>query len=234
MSNNNLVLKAYTNLAENFYNLTNDGVYLIDFEKGSFLYVSDHPLLRCGNNTQDIYKKGVHFYDDYIPFDEISKIQKFISQINKNSERIPIGQRKDLVLLLNFNMVFDRKKIMVHHKINMLETKEYEHARLGLGIVSFSAHSSPGLYFVSLKNTPYTFQYLPDTDEWTRVEKINISENERTMLRYAQQGHSILETSFLMFKSTDTVKYYRRNVLEKLEARNITEAISICKQYGLL
>jgi DNA-binding CsgD family transcriptional regulator len=37
-----------------------------------------------------------------------------------------------------------------------------------------------------------------------------------------------------MFHSVDTVKFYRRQIFEKLNVKNITEALSLATNYGLV
>ena len=37
-----------------------------------------------------------------------------------------------------------------------------------------------------------------------------------------------------MLRSFDTVKFYRRQIFEKLDVQNITEALSLATSYGLV
>ena len=42
------------------------------------------------------------------------------------------------------------------------------------------------------------------------------------------------EIAAQMFRSFDTVKFYRRQIFEKLDVKNITEALALATNYGLL
>ncbi|MBQ3632216.1 MAG: response regulator transcription factor, partial [Prevotella sp.] len=48
------------------------------------------------------------------------------------------------------------------------------------------------------------------------------------------QGYTMKEISDHICRSFDTVKFYRRQLFEKLDVANITEAIAFATNYGLL
>jgi DNA-binding CsgD family transcriptional regulator len=54
------------------------------------------------------------------------------------------------------------------------------------------------------------------------------------MLRLTMQGFSLDQIGRLMFKSVETIKFYRRQVFSKLGVKNISEAIAYATQYGMI
>ncbi|RUA35106.1 MAG: hypothetical protein DSY77_03320 [Bacteroidetes bacterium] len=69
---------------------------------------------------------------------------------------------------------------------------------------------------------------------WKRIEKIALSDREKNILRYSIIGYSINEISEKLFIPSDTVKFHKRKLFEKLEVSNISEAISYASQNELI
>ncbi len=66
----------------------------------------------------------------------------------------------------------------------------------------------------------------------TETEKL--TSKELTVLRLAAEGASAAETAKRLRKAVETVKTQRCTVIAKLHARNITNAVAISYQRGLL
>ena len=46
---------------------TNHSLYIIDYNRKNFLYVSSNPLFLCGHSPEDVQQKGYAFYFTYRP-----------------------------------------------------------------------------------------------------------------------------------------------------------------------
>lgn len=68
----------------------------------------------------------------------------------------------------------------------------------------------------------------------TLIKKISLSDREREILYFSIQGFTINDIAQRIFVSTDTVKFHRRKLFEKLGLANITEAISFATNNRLL
>jgi len=60
---------------------------------------------------------------------------------------------------------------------------------------------------------------------WKEYPGVELTENERSMLRLTVGGLSIEKIADRLLRSAETIKSYRRFVFKKLEVGNITEAI---------
>ena len=60
---------------------------------------------------------------------------------------------------------------------------------------------------------------------WKEYPGVELTENERSMLRLTVGGLSIEKIADRLLRSSETIKSYRRFVFKKLEVGNITEAI---------
>ena len=69
---------------------------------------------------------------------------------------------------------------------------------------------------------------------WRSVPYISLTEQETQVLKYSAMGYTTQEIARLMFKSLDSVKGYRKRILEKFDTDSITEAINYAMIYRLI
>jgi len=62
----------YIRSAEAFSRYTYQSVYIIDYFKHNFLYVSPNPIFLCGLTPEQMKELGYRFYLEYVPQDEQS------------------------------------------------------------------------------------------------------------------------------------------------------------------
>ena len=62
----------YIRSAEAFSRSTYQSVYIIDYFKRNFLYVSPNPMFLCGLSPEQMMELGYRFYLEYVPEDEQS------------------------------------------------------------------------------------------------------------------------------------------------------------------
>lgn len=78
---------------------TNHSLYIIDYNRRNFLYVSSNPLFLCGRSPEEVQQKGYAFYFEVVPADEI----RMLMEINEAGFRFYYDQpaEKRLTFLLN-------------------------------------------------------------------------------------------------------------------------------------
>ena len=74
------VLSTLIHTVESFARVTYQSIYLIDYYKQEFLYVSDNPLFLCGHTAKEVKELGYSFYLKYVPEDE----QKMLVELNRS------------------------------------------------------------------------------------------------------------------------------------------------------
>ena len=70
--------------------------------------------------------------------------------------------------------------------------------------------------------------------KWTEMDRPELKEMEKEVLKLSAMGYTMNEIAEKINRSFDTVKSYRRTLLEKLEVANISEAISFAINYRLI
>lgn len=74
-------LQPYIESAMAFARITYKSLYIIDYNRMNFLYVSDNPLFLCGENVETVQQEGYDFYYNHVP-------EKILNSLHKSIERV--------------------------------------------------------------------------------------------------------------------------------------------------
>lgn len=225
---------TYIEMAKAMANLSYQGVFLLRISVDKFIYTSDYPLLRCGFSEEQMLNMGMNELHSRIPDSEKTFIANAGNTIMYEFNNIPIEYRQRLSVHFNFHIHSEGRKVMVCHKLQLLDFGEGGKPGLILGVVSPSVHGDKTRVMACIRGTDYTYSYSPEQEGWVPVAVAHLSEDELTMLRLSMQGYSMEEIGALMFRATETIKFYRRQVFLKLNVKNIPEAVAYATHYCLI
>jgi hypothetical protein len=63
-------VRHYINVLDAVSRISGQSLYVIDYFRKGFIYVSDHPLFLCGYTARDVLKMGYSFYEKVVPPDD--------------------------------------------------------------------------------------------------------------------------------------------------------------------
>ncbi len=124
--------------------------------------------------------------------------------------------------------------MMVCHKLRMLDFDCAGVPHLMLGLVSYSLHRDETLFFMGINDEDYVSVFNHDIKDWEPVKRVQLSDDERIMLRLTMQGYNLEEIGKIMFKSTESIKFYRRQANIKMNVKNISEAVAYATLHRLI
>ena len=78
------------------------------------------------------------------------------------------------------------------------------------------------------------FEYNISSRHWNRRQMPTLSDGEKSVLTLSIQGYTMSEIADKICLSPDTIKKYRKRIFEKLDVRNISEAIVAATNNKLL
>lgn len=132
------------NAAKAFARSTHQGVYIIDYFKMNFLYVSENLANWCGVPADKIREFGYQIYVDHVPEEE----QKMLIEINRSGfnlfETIPVEERLDYTISYDFHFITGRKKQLINHNLTPMTLTKDGRIWLALCTVAMSSRSTPG------------------------------------------------------------------------------------------
>ena len=76
-----------------FARTTNKSLYVIDYEKKGFEYVSENPLFLCGHTANEVQEMGYAFYFKFVPGEDLDLLLKINTIGFDYYEKIPVEER---------------------------------------------------------------------------------------------------------------------------------------------
>jgi DNA-binding CsgD family transcriptional regulator len=218
-----------------FTRLSNKSVYIIDYKEKGFEYVSDNPLLLCGHTAKEVKQMGYEFYLKYV----LKKDLDLLLKINKIGfdfyETIPIKERNQYSISYDFNLINQEgKTILINQKLTPLFLTSEGKIWKALCLVSLSSSSDSGNIKIYKKGNLKIFEYNQKKHLWESSIAIKLSNREKEILHLSIRGFKVDEIAQEIFVSSNTVKFHRKKIFEKMEVSNIIEAISFATTNGLI
>lgn len=227
--NTRLVIESFDAIAR----MTNQSHYIIDYHKHNFLYVSKNPLFLCGYTVEEVQQMGYEFFLQQVPAHE----QSMLIEINKAGfdfyQKIPIQERTKFSISYNFHLLHGKRKTLINHKLTPLCITNDGKVWLAACIVSLASRDTVGDIKIQESGNSHVWEYSLETQVWTQLKKITLSEKEKTVLSLSAQGYTMKEIADKMHLSLDSIKLYRRKLFEKLDTKNITEALAYVANHNL-
>lgn len=217
----------YMEAIKAFSRLTYESVYVIDYEKMAFEYVSENPLFLCGYSPQEVLGLGYEFYFKNVP----EKDLVLLSLINEAGfdffAKLPGGEKKQYSITYDFHLINkEGKPTLINHKLTPLFLTGEGKMWKAMCIVSISHHQQAGNIYIYKQGTEDLWVLNIESKIWQKSQKPKLSKREIEILQLHAQGLTINQIAEKIFVAPDTVKYYRRRIFERLEVNNMVEALS--------
>lgn len=210
-----------------FVRLSYESIYVIDYEKMGFEYVSDNPLFLSGHSAAQVLELGYEFYFKHVPEADL----QMLAGINQAGfdffDKIPVGERKHYCITYDFHLTGkDGKPLLINHKLTPLLLTASGKMWKAVCVVSISCNKKAGNIFISKQGTDEVWQLDSQSSTWKKFVKPRLTKREMEILHLHAQGLTINQIAEKIFVSPDTVKYYRRRIFDRLNVSNIAEALA--------
>jgi DNA-binding CsgD family transcriptional regulator len=217
----------YLEAVKAFARLTYESVYVIDYEKMAFEYVSENPLFLCGCSPDEVLNLGYGFYFKNVPEKDLI----LLNQINEAGfdffAKLPGEEKKQYSISYDFHLINQEgKPMLINHKLTPLFLTSENKMWKAMCIVSISHHKQAGNICIYKQGTDDFWELDTQDNIWRKSEKPKLTKREIEILRLHAQGLTINQIAERIFVAPDTVKYYRRRIFERLAVGNMVEALS--------
>jgi len=230
-----LVDVHYLEAIEALSRMTYKSIYIIDHQNKVFDYVSDNPLFCCGYTPQEVKAMGFDFYNHCVPDDE----QDLLHQVTKAGfsffSSIPLAERKKYTLSFDIHLQHRlTHPFLIHQEMTPLCLKKTGELWRSICLVSLSTAHQAGNSTIFKIGSQQSWVYHSKQKTWEMKAKPRLSSRELEVLQYSIRGYSIQEIASLLCLTSDTIKFHRRKILDKLQVKTIAEAIRFAIVYKLL
>lgn len=217
----------YLEAVKAFARLTYESIYVINYETMTFEYVSENPLFLCGYSSLEVMALGYEFYFKNVPENDL----KLLDIINDAGfdffKNLPGEEKIQYSITYDFHLLnSDGKKTLINHKLTPLLLTKDKKMWKAMCIVSISRHKSPGNICIYKQGSDEIWELDLKDKVWYKSEKPKLTKREMEVLHLHAQGLSINEIAEKVSVTPDTVKYYRRQIFDRLHVSTIAEALS--------
>lgn len=218
-----------------FARTTYKSIYIIDYQKKGFEYVSDNPLFLCGHTAEEVQEMGYAFYFKYVIEGDLNLLLKINEAGFEFYERIPTEDRKNYTISYDYHLKNQEgKTILINQKLTPMFLTNEGKIWKALCIISLSAEQQAGNITIYKKGDNKLFKYDLEGSFWRTSERIKLTNREKEILLFSTRGYTISEIAEAIFVSPDTVKFHRRKLFDKLDVTNISEAIAYATNNKLI
>ena len=174
--------KPYVEAAQAFAQTTYQSIYIIDYYRKNFLYVSDNPLFLCGHTANEVRQMGYGFYLSHVPDDEVP----MLTELNRSGFRAfydePVENRRQCMMSYDFHITHGDRLLLVNHKITPLAMTDGGRVWLALCTVSLSPHKDAGHIEFFQFHTGEKREYSLEGHRWKSRETITLKPEEKQIL----------------------------------------------------
>ena len=237
-------VEPYVEILECMSRLTYQSIYVIDYWKKNFLYVSDNPLFLCGRTREEVLTKGYDFYFEVCDRSELAVLVEINEAAFRFYNRLPVADRTAYSISYNFHIrdTVSGKSRLIHHKLSPMRLTPQGEMWLALCSVSLASDGSELQARIVCENSPKVWDYSFEGCRWKEGEEDVLTDIEKAIISYSNRGMTIGEIADRLCKAVDTVKCkavdtvkgYRKVLFQKLDVTNISEAIACAKSRRML
>lgn len=214
--------------------LTYMSMYVIDYQRKEFEYVSDNPLFLCNHTPAEVMAMGYAFYFKYVSEEDLEMLIR-VNEIGFDFfNRTPLEDRKNYSISYDFNLQTGKEKILINHKLTPIFITSEGKIWKALCVVSLSSNTTSGNILLSKTGEDSLWVLDLNTGRWNKMDKSKLSDRELQIVRLHAQGLTISQIADRTFIAVDTVKFHRRKLFEKLHVKNMAEALAYVKNNKLL
>jgi DNA-binding CsgD family transcriptional regulator len=209
-------------------------LYVIDYNRKDFLYVSDNPLFLCGCTSEEVRKMGYDFYLKYVPEEE----QEMLTEINTVGfdffGKLPVNEKAKCTITYDFHLVKGGKAMLINHTLTPILLNQEGRIWLAVCAVSLSSRSTSGHIALHITNQSDFWKYSLKNKLWTKHKRVILTEIEKKILALSSRGCNMQDIAEKIHVSLDTIKFHRKNIFKKTKAQSISEALLYAKNYRLI
>ncbi|MBD5369214.1 MAG: helix-turn-helix transcriptional regulator [Bacteroides sp.] len=217
-----------------FERCTYQCIYIIDYFKKGFLYVSNNIARLCGNDADRIKDFGYRFYIDYVPESDLKMLLEINNKGFELFNSIPLHERLSYTISYDFHIKSGSRKRLVNHKLTPIVLSKDGRIWLALCAISMAAGNQVGNIIMKKEGASTFYEYSLFDHKWEKKDEIKLNDTEREILLLSTQGYTMNDIASIICKSVDTVKASKRSIFQKMDVKNIAEALTYAQNHRLI
>jgi len=229
------LLRPYIQFAKALSELTYQSIYLVDYYRQKFIYVSNNPIFLCGKSPDEVLLDGYSFYFKNVPDNDLKMLLKINDAGFSFFRKLPIEDRTKYSITYDFHIKpVKGSPLLINHKLKPLILDRNSSPWIALCMVSLSSQTEAGhIRFQSIE-LKKMFELNLSDNKWHEIEWVKLTSREKEILQYSAQGYTMENIADKLKVAIDTIKFHKRNIFAKLEVDSTTEAVTTAINLALL
>lgn len=216
-------------------------MFLIDYNIHQYVYISPNAINVLGYSAERMLQEGpVQFMEKFHPAEKTIFREKLYPDLLNMLRSLKGKPLSSIKFALNFRLrQADGQYQMMTQQSGILEVNEKMEPVRVMGTISKAPKQAyQGEIFLRVYELDPSLGWsivresLYATGEGKKTAAL--TETEIKILEYVFQGKTSKQVASELNLSTETVNRHRKNVLKKLKASNIVDAINIARERGIL
>ncbi|MDR1699111.1 MAG: LuxR C-terminal-related transcriptional regulator [Prevotellaceae bacterium] len=217
-------LEPLIKMCDTVSSLTNQSVFLTDYIRQSFPYVSPHHLFLCGYTREEVQESGYAFIKKIVPPEDY---QMLVELIQTGWKFIHNSPEKQFRVSYDYHLRHKNgNRILVNQKVAPLLFANDGTPWVNLCILNYSARKEAGNVAFNFKNESLYYKYDFEKKKIIPYTPEKLTRREEEIMRLSIQGYSETGISEKLHLSVQTVRNHRRNIIKKLGVNSLSNAIS--------
>lgn len=201
-------------------------IYIYDYFKMELYFMSSsfkhHIFLH-----DTFYYENLNILDNTIAWNLVKENQNFVKQL-------PPEERKNFVFIYTIPIKLNGSEILLNFKTKMLEPAPDGRIWLELNTLTLFPCKETQKLIAHHITTGNIMEFDLTLNQWMKTSKIYLTDLERAILRLSAQGKTIKEISALTCRTQSTIDTHRKNIFQRLQVHNISEAIGYAALFKLI
>ncbi|SFW77872.1 regulatory protein, luxR family [Sinomicrobium oceani] len=216
----------YLEAVKAFSRITYKSIYVIDYQKKQFEFVSENPSFLGEHSAEMIKEMGYAFYFKYVPPRDLELLARIHVAGFDFYEQVPEEERKQYTISYDFHINNMRgKPLLIHQKVTPLFLTSQGKIWKSVCVVSLSSEKEPGNVKIVKEGDTRIYNYDLPGNFWKANDLKKLNDRERHIVLLSAKGYTINQIAEFLFLSPETIKFHRKKLFEKLKVTNISEAI---------
>ena len=207
-----------------FARISNQKLYVIDYYKKGFLYVSDQFAEFCGMSSDDVIRLGFGLYEECVPNDDLRMLMDINNKQLELLETFSAEEKGKYALCGDFHFESRGRMRTVYHKLTPLAMKDGK-LWLALCAVSLSSNERSGNMTIVKEEGGSVYKYDTCNMRWIESDKVVLNDMELDVITRTMKGMTVSLMSSFIYKTKDTIKSCKKKLFSKLGVKNMHEAL---------
>lgn len=212
-------------------------IYMLNYSTQEYLFVSESCKNIIGYSSEECLKMGQKEWAMRCMNKDDIKIysDSVFSHFVESAKQLPKDEIKNCRFSINYRLKRkDGVTIKILQQSVILETNKKGYPVLVLGIITdITAHKSDDKMTFSISHYNPKIGFKTITSDSFFVEENKLTLREKEVIKHIVYGHNTSQIANVLFISPFTVRAHRRNILEKINCKNVAELVNYAINTGI-